>query len=46
MFGPDFERAVVVFMLIAIVLAGVVAIGLEHLVIWLWHHISIKWSNP
>jgi hypothetical protein len=44
MYGPDFGRAITACLLIAIVLAAALAIGLEHLLIWLWHHVSIKWS--
>ena len=38
------ERAFLGLVFVAILIAAVAAIGLEHLLIWLWHHVSIKWS--
>lgn len=43
--GDLIARAILARFIIGIVIAAAVAIGLEHLGIWLWHHISLHWSK-
>ena len=43
--GDLVVRAILFQMIVCIIVAAAAAIGMEHLFIWLWHHVSLHWGK-